>query len=235
MPVSRPARASSKKCFSVSTCSVTAEEAHENGGRIASEGVGKSGTGALDLPSARLAAELGDDLRDLGSAGGADGMALGLEAARGIHGDLAAETRPALLGGHPTRTWLEESQAFRGHDLRNGEAVVELHHVDVYGRLACLAIGSRGRALGGGDAAEIALLVHEHGVGGGLAGERPHRAGALARDLLGGEDEGGAPVGEGTAVEELEGIGDVRALEHGVDGDFLLELCLRIQDAVPVI
>src|SRR5262245_62652995 len=85
MPVSRPARASSKKCFSVSTCSVTAEEAHENGGRVASEGVGESGTGALDLPPACLAAELGDDLRDLGSAGGADGMALGFEAARGIH------------------------------------------------------------------------------------------------------------------------------------------------------
>src|SRR5262249_36837384 len=82
---------------------------------------------------------------------------------------------------------------------------------------------------------EIALLVHEHGVGGGLAGEGPHRARALARNLLGGENEGGAPVGEGAAVEELEGIGDVRALEHGVDGDFLLELCLRIQDPVPVV
>src|SRR5262249_12518274 len=69
MPVSRPARASSKKCFSVSTCSVTAEEAHEDGGRIAAEGVREPGPSALDLPSSRVAAELGDDFRDLSSAG----------------------------------------------------------------------------------------------------------------------------------------------------------------------
>src|SRR5215813_10015805 len=97
IPVSRPARASSKKCFSVSTCSVTAKEAHEDGGGIASEGVSETGTGALDLARSRLAAKLGDDLRDLGRAGGADGMPLGLEPPRGIHGDLAAEARPPLL------------------------------------------------------------------------------------------------------------------------------------------
>src|SRR5262245_25371608 len=161
MPVSRPARASSKKCFSVSTCSVTAEEAHEDGGRVAAEGVREPGASALDLTRSRLAAELGDDFRDLGGAGGADGMALGLEAARGIHGDLAAEARPALLGGDPTRPRLEEAQALCSHDLRDSEAVVELHHVDVGGRLARLAIGGGGGALGDGNAGEIALLVHE--------------------------------------------------------------------------
>src|SRR5215831_7303421 len=123
IPVSRPARASSKKCFSVSTRSVTAEEAHEDGGGIAAEGVREPGPSALDLTRSRLAAELGDDFRDLGGPGGADGMALGLEAARGIHGDLAAEARPPLLGGHPARPRLEEAQALRRHDLSDGEAV----------------------------------------------------------------------------------------------------------------
>src|SRR5215470_8611623 len=84
IPVSRPARASSKKCFRVNTCSVTAEEAHDDGGRIAAEGVREPGASALDLTRSRLAPELGDDFRDLGGAGGADGMALGLEAARGL-------------------------------------------------------------------------------------------------------------------------------------------------------
>src|SRR5215470_1795936 len=133
IPVSRPARASSKKCFKVSTCSVTAEEAHDDGGRIAAEGVREPGPSALDLTGSRLPTELGDDFRDLGGAGGADGMALGLEAARGIHRDLAPEARPALLGGHPARPRLEEAQALRSHDLRDCEAVVELHHVDVDG------------------------------------------------------------------------------------------------------
>src|SRR5690348_17255539 len=141
MPVSRPARASSKKCFSVSTCSVTTEEAHEDGGRIASEGVGESGAGALDLALPRLPAELGDDLGDLSGARGTNGMALGLETARGVHGDLAAEARPALLGGHSARPGLEEAQALGSDDLRDGEAVVKLHHIDVGRRLPGLAIG----------------------------------------------------------------------------------------------
>src|SRR5262245_37605183 len=84
--VSVPSRARSKKCFSVTTGSLTAEEAHEHGGQVAAERVGQADAGPVDLPRPRLAAELGGDLGDLRGAGGADGMALGLEPARGIHG-----------------------------------------------------------------------------------------------------------------------------------------------------
>src|SRR5262247_4154623 len=128
MPVSRPARASSKKCFSVSTFSGTAGETHENSGRVASEGVGQAGARAVDLAPAGLAAELGDDLRDLGSAGGAVGMPLRLKAAGWVHGNLASEARPAFFRGHTARARLEEAQALGGDDLRNREAVVELDH-----------------------------------------------------------------------------------------------------------
>src|ERR1700730_18419665 len=101
MPVSRPSRASSKKCFSVSTRSVTAEEAHEHGGRIPSEGMRQARASALDLTRPRLTTKLGDDLGDLGGAGRADGMALGLQAAGGIDAERPAETGPAPLVGHP--------------------------------------------------------------------------------------------------------------------------------------
>src|SRR5258706_12925382 len=106
MPVSRPARTSAKKRCSVTTSSVTAEQAHEHGGGVAAKGVSEPGPGALDLPRPRFPAQLGDDLGDLGGAGGADGMALGLEPARRIDRDLAAHAGPALLGGHAARARL---------------------------------------------------------------------------------------------------------------------------------
>src|SRR5262245_52696405 len=97
MAVSRPARTSAKKSFRLTTSSVTAEQAHEHGGSVAAQCVGEAGARALDLPRAPLAPELGHDLGDLGGAGGADRVALGLEAARDVDGDLAAKARPALL------------------------------------------------------------------------------------------------------------------------------------------
>src|SRR5687767_14228182 len=78
IPVSRPARTSAKKSFRLTTSSVTAKQAHEHGGGIAAQRVGEPGPGALHLPGAGLAAELGHDLGYLGGAGGADGMSLGL-------------------------------------------------------------------------------------------------------------------------------------------------------------
>src|SRR5215831_1410704 len=101
MPVSRPARASSKKCFSVITRSVTAKEADEDGGRVPAEGVSEADGRAVDLTRSRLPAKLGHDLADLGSAGGADRMSLRLEPAGGVDGDLPAETGPSFLGGQP--------------------------------------------------------------------------------------------------------------------------------------
>src|SRR3990167_9249703 len=98
MPVRRPARASSKKLFSVITRSVTAEQADQDGGGVAAQGVSEADAGAIHLAGAGLAAELGDDLADLRGARGADGMPLGLEPAGRIHRDLAAEARPPLLG-----------------------------------------------------------------------------------------------------------------------------------------
>src|SRR5687767_3361948 len=126
MAVSSPSRARSKKCRSVITGSVTAEDADQHGGRVAAERVREPLAGAFHLARPRLAAQLRDDFGDLRGARGADGMALGLEPAGGVHGNLAAQARPALLGGDAARAGLEESEAFRGDDLGDGEAVVQL-------------------------------------------------------------------------------------------------------------
>src|SRR6266511_1372753 len=235
IPVRRPARASSKKCFNVSTRSATAKEAHEYGGGVATKGVRQARSRALDLARARFAAKLGGDLSDLRGARGADGVALGLETARRVDGDLAPEARPALLGRRAARARLEEAQTLGGDDLGDREAVVQLDDIHVGGRLAGLPVGAGRGTLGRHHPREVALLVHEHGVGGRLAPEHPDGAGALARDLLGRQDHRGAAVGERTAVEELERVGDVGALEHHVDRDLLLELRLGVERAVAVV
>src|SRR2546426_9857821 len=92
-PVSSPSRARWKKRCSVMTGSVTSEQAHEHGGGVAAEGVGEAHTRVAHLTRARLAAELGDDLRDLRRARRTDRVPFGLEAARRVDGDGAAEAR----------------------------------------------------------------------------------------------------------------------------------------------
>src|SRR5512145_2487047 len=112
MPVSVPSRARSKKLLRVITGSATAEQADQDGRGVAAERVGKADLGPIHLAATGLAAELGDDLHDLGGAGGPDRVALGLEAAGGVDGHLATQARPALLGGDAARARLEEAEAF---------------------------------------------------------------------------------------------------------------------------
>ena len=131
MAVSCPPRAFSKNARAVTAGSVTAEEAHEDRRSIAPECVGEALPRAVDLARTGLAAKLRHDFRYLRGAGRADRMALGLQAARRVHRDLPTETREALLGGAAPGTGLEEAQAFRGDDLGDREAVVELDDVHV--------------------------------------------------------------------------------------------------------
>ena len=81
--VSCPARACSKKWRSVSTGSVTAEERDEHGGGVAAQGVGEADPGAIHLAGAgllgsalsvmaRISAEVEEDRRHVGNAGGED-------------------------------------------------------------------------------------------------------------------------------------------------------------------
>src|SRR5207244_11013888 len=82
------------------SASLAAEQGHEHGGGVAAQRVREADAGAVHLAAAGIVTQLGDDLGDLGGAGGADRMALGLQTTRGIHGNLAAEAGPPLLGRH---------------------------------------------------------------------------------------------------------------------------------------
>src|SRR5262245_7682979 len=190
MPVSRPARASSKKLFRFFTRSVTAKQADQNGGCVAAESVDEADARAADLARARLAARLGHDLAHLRRAGGSDRMAFGLEPARWVYRQLAAEAGPALPGGDGPDTGLEEPQALRGDDLGDGETVVQLDDVDIGWRLARVGVGAERGALGGGHAREVGLLLDEHRVGDRGAREHPDRAPMAARHVLRREDDG---------------------------------------------
>ena len=55
MPVRRPARAASKKLFSVTTRSVTAQQADEYGGGVPAKGVDQADTRSVHLTCARFA------------------------------------------------------------------------------------------------------------------------------------------------------------------------------------
>src|SRR5688572_32961929 len=121
IPTSFPSRARSKKDWSVIDGSLTAEQAHEHRRRVAAERMRQAGPRAVDLARSGFGAKLGDDLADLRGAGGADGMALRLQPSRRIDGDLAAEARPALLGGQTAGARLEKTEAFGGDDLGDRE------------------------------------------------------------------------------------------------------------------
>src|SRR5262245_18769392 len=96
-PVSLPARTPSKNILSVIPASLTAEQAPQHGGGVAAQGMGEAHAGGVDLARRGLAAKLGDDLDNLSRPGGPDRVALGLESAGGIDGDLASEARRAFL------------------------------------------------------------------------------------------------------------------------------------------
>src|SRR2546425_8688285 len=115
--VSRPARASSKKCLSVTTRSATAEKADEDRGGVAAEGVRQARARALDLAQAGFATQLGDDLGDLRGARGADGMTLGLEAARRVVGGLAARAGQTILAPKPPMAGVDKADPFRATNL----------------------------------------------------------------------------------------------------------------------
>src|SRR5947199_1403112 len=212
MATSCPARARSKKARTVIAGSVTTEQAHQHRRGATAEGVGEATASAVDLARAGLAAELRDDLRDLRGARRADRMALGLQAARRVDGDLTAEARATLFGGAATGARLEEAEPLGGDDLGDREAVVQLDDVPVAGAEAGLTIRRGGGALRGRNSRQVALVAEQHPVRRGRGSEHPDGLAVAPRDLFGGQHERRAAVAERAAVEELERVGDVGRL-----------------------
>src|SRR5262245_43069318 len=146
MAVSAPSRTCSKNRPRVSVDSVTTEQTDEHGRGVAAERVGEAASGALDLTRSCLAAQLRDDLADLRGARRSNRMAFGLQPARWVHRNLAAEAGPAFLGSRTADSRLEEAKPFGRDDLRDGEAVVQLDDVDVCRADPRLTVGRRRRS-----------------------------------------------------------------------------------------
>ena len=82
------------------------------------------------LALAGLAAHLDDEVADLRHAGGAHRVALGFQAAAGVHG-FRAVARGASRGGvRAAFAARDEAEVFERDDLGDGEAVVQLAELD---------------------------------------------------------------------------------------------------------
>src|SRR5581483_2592737 len=119
-------------------------------GRAEPDDVGQADLGVGDLAVAGLAPEVVADLPDVGDAGGGDGVALGLQAARHVDRRRAVPPAGAGLEEVDRPTLLAEHAVVVVDELGGGEAVVQLDEVEVL------------RPDAGG-------LV---GLGGGVAGQR---------------------------------------------------------------
>ena len=95
---------------------------------------------AFDLAVAGLAAQVPDDFADVGDAGRAERVALREEAAAGVHGDLAADVRRALVDHAAGFAFAADAEVLVVQQLGGGEAVVELDQVEVLGPDAGLLV-----------------------------------------------------------------------------------------------
>jgi hypothetical protein len=99
----------------------------------AAEVAGETGLGALDLAPLGLAAQLRDDLVDVGDAGGSHRVPLRLQAARGVD----RSSPPILVTPRSSALWpspfLKKPHSSLSR-FQDGEGVVQLGHVDL-GRL----------------------------------------------------------------------------------------------------
>src|SRR2546425_9800437 len=94
------------------------------------------------------------DLIEHTDTGSADGMAERLEAARGVHRNLAPDRSAPFFDVPPPLTLLAQAEVLVVEDFCDGKAIVALDQVEVLHRHAGLFIG-RLRRLGGGGKASI--------------------------------------------------------------------------------
>ncbi len=182
------------------------------------------------------------DVGDHPDARGADGVAAGLEPARGVDGEIRAELGDAAGGELPALARLGEAQVLVVHNLGDREAVVALGDVDLLGgvRHAGHLVGRLGRLARGAEGREVPGRV-ELGVpvpGGhriGDAAEDRVGVGELGRQVSAREDRRGGAVGRRAAVEEPERLRHLGLLLVLLGGDLLLEVRLGVERAVVVV
>src|SRR6266851_2315027 len=151
--------------------------------------------GILDLYAARGSRQLHGREHMHGNAGGADGVALGLEPARRVDRELAVLFRPAFHGGARALPFGREADRLVDQEFGDGEAVMHLGETQIVE--LDLGIGERTlegafRALEGGDVA----LAHRQVIVDVLGRPEHHRLVTGERGLDVGQHHGGGAVGD---------------------------------------
>src|SRR5437870_6158901 len=106
------------------------EDVDDRGCTGAAQGVRQPAARSDDLAFSGLTAKLPHDLDRLRNSGGADRLAAGLQATRGVHGDLSVQRGEAVRGRGATFPLLDEPEVFDREDLGDREVVV--HFGDLY-------------------------------------------------------------------------------------------------------
>lgn len=187
------------------------------------------------------AAEVPDELGALGDAGGAERVALGDEAPRGVDDVLAAVGDVAVADELVGLALVAEPEGVNDNHLVGAEAVVQLDDLDVPRRDARL-LGRRPRrplvhAVAhevDGAAREERRVVGRHALTGDLDGLRAEVRPRLEKGL-GHHNGRGAAVRRRAALQLGERLVDRRRLDDLVERVHLLELRVRVARRVGVV
>src|SRR5690606_41792834 len=109
---------------------------------------GEADPGAFDLPVARLAAQVRGDFVRVGDAGRADRVALGQQASGDVDRDLALAPRGSGVDEVTGPARLAQPQVVVVDQLRGGEAVVQLHQIEVVRPQSRFLVGRIGGVAG---------------------------------------------------------------------------------------
>src|SRR2546422_890611 len=212
------------------------EDMDDGGCPGSAEGMRQPAACSDDLALPGLPAKLPHDLDRLRHAGSADRLTAGLQATRGVDGNLAVQRGEAVRGRGAAFPLLDEPEVLDREDLGDREVVVHLGDLDVFGLESRLLERALARDDGRVHHREVAPIVQREEIA-RLTGAGDPDGGVceLAGLLHLAEDHGGGAIGQGRAVEQPERLRDPRGVQHRLEGDLLLELGLRIQRAVLVI
>src|SRR3990172_8354487 len=190
--------------------------------------------GYLALPG--FPAQLLDNFVGHGNPRGPNRMAFGFEAAVHIHGHLAPDVGPFLFDELAAVTFFAESEVFIGHDLGNGEAVVDLGDLDVFwrdlGHAVSLFAGFHGRR----QAHQMGAAQNGHARRRTAHAVQPDHffAQGLGQALLG-QNHAGGPIRVGATVVDAEWRGHRGRVHRLVQLDLFSEKGVGVFSAVKMV
>src|SRR6266705_5311537 len=206
------------------------EDMDDGGCPGSAEGMRQPAACSDDLALPGLPAKLPHDLDRLRHAGSADRLTAGLQATRGVDGNLAVQRGEAVRGRGAAFPLLDEPEVLDREDLGDREVVVHFGDLYVLRLESCFLERALPRDDGCIHHREVASVVECEKIA-RLAG--PEDADRRVRELTGllhlTQDDRRGAVGQGRAVEQPERLRDPRRMEHRLEGNLLLKLGLRIQ------